>query len=321
MVLAVVVCLIGSAPAFGGVIVGFDPNNPVSVATYDRFTSGFPNNPVPNTSPLFTGAGLDLSGAGWRVNGNWGVTLVSPQQFVTAAHTGLFSPGEQVRFLGADGVVHSYAVATDPNTGAVIQTRLTTTFTDPTTGAPRTLPSDLLVVTLANPVPAADRVHPLAVGSGIAPPGTGLLVYGQNPDYGTDTRQLGRNTLDAIDLASFDNLATEATVVSLYDFTRTLTGDTALIGGDSGSPLLTRFGDTAVVLGTHYGVEGDLNDPNSTYLSASAYLPYYLGQLQAVVGASGQSLQVVPLAVPEPATVALFAGCCALGICLRRRRG
>ena len=36
-----------------------------SDADNNRFASGYPNNPVPNTSPSFIGAGYDWSGVGW----------------------------------------------------------------------------------------------------------------------------------------------------------------------------------------------------------------------------------------------------------------
>lgn len=287
-----------AAPARCGEIVGYTPE------TYARFTSGFPAAPVQNTSASFVASGLDVTGVGWRAAGNWGTTLVTPRHVVTTVHVGYFAPGEQVRFVGADGVVRSYPVAVNATTGQVVQTRLTTHYTDGT-GATVTRPSDFLVVTLASPIPAADQITPLGVGAGSAPVGTNLLAYGQNSAYGSGTRHFGTNTLDALELVSIDGFASEATWTAMYDYTRTRPGDIALIGGDSGSPLLTRQGNTPVLLGTHYAVDGNLGDPNSPYLSYSAYLPYYLDELSGIVAADGQSLTVVP--VPEPAGLGALA--------------
>ncbi len=297
-------------PAAAGEIVGYDPANPNSRATYDRYTSGFPDAPVANSSSAFVGAGLDLSGVGNRTNGNWGVTLVSLQHFVTANHVGLYAPGEQVRFLGSDGVLRAYTVAVDAS-GAVRQTRLTTTFSDTPGGPTRTLPSDILVVTLAAPIPATDRVTPLAVAANTAPVGTPLLAYTQNANYGSDTRQLGTNVASDSGLGSFDTTKEkptptyEATAVIGYEYNRSRAGDVALTDGDSGGALLTREGNTAVLLGTHYGISFDPADPNSVYTSYSTDLASYLDQLSSIVAADGQALRVVP--VPEPGSVGLVA--------------
>ncbi|MFO0851356.1 MAG: trypsin-like serine protease [Gemmataceae bacterium] len=309
--------LAASAPA--GEIVGYVPGDPASKATYDRFASGFPSAPVANTDPAFTGSGLDLSGVGWRVaDPRFGLTLISPQHFVTAAHVGGFSAGQQVRFTAGDGTALTVTLANDGATGAVRQFRPTTTFVNGQ-GQTQTLPSDVLVVKLPAPIDPATGIRPLAVGSGTLLAGTPLLVYGQNPAYSPGP-QLGRNTLDTIEVASFDGPTptTEATVVAGDDYTRTPPGDTALIGGDSGSPLLVRQGNTAVTVGTHYGIEGDLAKPDLPYTSYSALLPAYLDQIQAFVAADGQALTVVP--VPEPATVGLAAVAGLLGVRWVRRR-
>jgi hypothetical protein len=63
-------------------------------------------------------------------------------------------------------------------------------------------------------------------------------------------------------------------------------------------------------------VDGDLGDPNSPYLSFSAYLPYYLDELTAIAAAGGQTLTLVP--VPEPGGVGLLAA--AAWWVVRRRR-
>ena len=64
-----------AAPAPAGVISGYDPASQTSHETYDRFASGYPDRPGPNSSSAFVAAGIDLSGVGWRAdNSRYSVT-------------------------------------------------------------------------------------------------------------------------------------------------------------------------------------------------------------------------------------------------------
>lgn len=320
--LAAALAAAAATPARAGVISGFDPGNPASHLTYDRFLAGFPpagpgSAVVPNASPLFVGSGLDLTGVGWRAESPaFAVTLISPRHFVTAAHSGV---GGEVRFADAAGVVRSYAVA-----GA---TRLTTTFRDPVTGAPRTLASDLLVGTLATPVAASDGVAPLPV-AGVSADGVlgrQLLVYGQNPAYGPSPH-LGTNAADAVTLASFDGFASEGTAVVAYGWTPGVAGEIYLVGGDSGGPAFLRVGDRLALVGVHYGVSNPTTSPNPGDVSASTFVPFYTDQLRAALARDGFELGVLPVSaaapVPAPGTLAVgLAMAAALGaVGLRRRR-
>lgn len=313
--LLIAAALAVGSPVRAGFIEGYVPGDPVSQATFDRFAGGFPAAPVPNPSPLFVAAGADLSGIGWRTDAPFlAVSLVSPRHVIGAAHVGL---GGSVSFTNAAGQVQTFAVQST--------TRLTTTFTDPATGATRTLPSDILVGTLATAVPASSGITPLAIAAG--PPaaftGRSLLLYGQNGEYVVNATNnpnphLGTNTFDAVDLASFDNFASEATVVSLYDFDPGVRGEFYLIGGDSGGPALTQLGGRLALLGDHYGVSNPTNRPNPGDVSASTFLPLYLDQLAAEVGRTGDRLTVA--AVPEPASGVLLAGMAAGLWAVRRKK-
>lgn len=62
-----------------------------SPEVHDRFSSGFPAQPVPNSSPNFVGAGLDWSGVAWSTQTHAassykGLALLSPKHFLTAQH-------------------------------------------------------------------------------------------------------------------------------------------------------------------------------------------------------------------------------------------
>ena len=69
----------------------------------DRFSSGYPNNPVENTLPNFVGAGLDWGGVGWAASdATKSFGFLSPQHYLVARHYG---GAAQVRIF-ADGAVH-----------------------------------------------------------------------------------------------------------------------------------------------------------------------------------------------------------------------
>lgn len=289
-----------------GVIVGYEQGDPASHARYDRFAGGFPSAPVANTSPVFIGAGYDLSGVGWIAGSpHLAVTMITPQHFLAAAHVGT---GSSVQFVGAGGVVQTYAVASS--------TRLNTQF------AGGTLPSDVLIGTLAAPIPDSHGItsYPIAGLTDSTTPGTPLLVYGQNPAYGTSPH-LGTNVADGTALESFDGFATEATRVVFYDFTPGVDGEIYLIGGDSGGPLFTVVNGQLALIGGHYGVSNPTTNPNAGDISASTFLPSYLNELNRVLAGSGYQARV--LAVPEPATLSLgvaLAGVFGLARCVRRFR-
>jgi hypothetical protein len=71
----------GSATALD--VVGY------TSAANDRFASGFPTAPVPNTSGTFIGLGYDWSGVGWSsADGTKGFGFVSPRHYLVATHYG-----------------------------------------------------------------------------------------------------------------------------------------------------------------------------------------------------------------------------------------
>ena len=98
------VTLLTATMASALTIVGYDS------ATNDRFSSGYPGNPVVNSSVSFLGAGYDLSGVGWNpANVTQSFAMISDQYFVYSNHYG---PGSTLDFYSpTQGTVVSYAVS------------------------------------------------------------------------------------------------------------------------------------------------------------------------------------------------------------------
>ncbi|HVK16298.1 MAG TPA: hypothetical protein VM533_05070 [Fimbriiglobus sp.] len=286
-----------AAPAPAGVIASYNSG------TNDRFASGFPTAPVPNSSSAFVAAGMDLSGIGWLANDpKFAVTLISPRHIIGAAHVG-FGNGT-VQFLNAAGQVMSYTVTS------------TTGLTTPG----QTQPSDLLLGMLSAAVPATDGVRHFGVAGVTATQAVGLpiLANGQNPSYSTSPH-IGANAIDSVILASFGGTNPDQTRVMTFDWTAGTPGEMYLIGGDSGGPAFVRaHGDLALV-GVHYGVSRATTDPQPGDFSASTFVPEYIDPLNAAMAAGGFQVTVVP--VPEPAGLLAVAGAVlTVGVVHRRRR-
>src|SRR5262245_5260701 len=217
--------LLGRAAA--GVIV--DHNATSLDARYDRFASGFPTAPVPNTSPTFLGSGADLSGVGWFLSGTtfFSVAMVSERHFIAAAHSPP-GPGGQLSFYDSvSNVVRTYTVQSGR--------RPLTEFVN-SQGQLQSLPSDVFLGTLTAPISANDHIGFFPVPSGAENSfiGDATLPYGQNPTYGSGNQlHLGRNNVQFVLTTSFDgqNPVNEASRVFTYDYTPANPSEFYLIGG------------------------------------------------------------------------------------------
>lgn len=312
--LAAAALIHGSGRAAAGVIVD---HNPTSFdARYDRFVSGFPTAPVPNTSPTFIGSGFDLSGVGWFPSGGtfFSVGMVSERHFIAAAHSPP-GPGTQLNFYDpVSNVVRTYTVQSGR--------RPVTQFVNDQ-GQPQTLPSDVFLGTLTAPIPATDHIRFFPVADGPEGRFIGLptLPYGQNPAYGAGNQMhLGRNNVQVVTTATFDTPVpvNEATRVFGYDTTPTNPGEFSLIGGDSGAPSFLNLGGRLTMLGGHYGVSPTPPE------SFDTFLPFYISQLNAFMAQdtdathpNGYALSIV--AVPEPGVLVLTSVGVLVAACVRRR--
>lgn len=272
-----------------------------SAAANERFSSGFPSAPVANSSGSFIGAGLNFSGVGWQTaNSAFAVTMVSPMNFLAARHASP-SATNSVSFLGQDGQVHSYAVAS-------------ITTIEYSSG----VLSDLVVGTLTQAVASDITYYPsIYLGSNLASYlGLNLAVYGQGGTVGWNSIS-GFATADFIPQDSVvDSLFSVMDYNSVTGGTVTLPAATQGESGDSSSPSFVLVGANLAVIGVHSAIN-TASPPNQTY---DTFIPAYLADINSVLAASGYSL-LVYTAVPEPSGVALILSAgAACAVAWRRAR-
>jgi hypothetical protein len=232
-----------------------------SATVNDRFTSGFPTSPVPNTSGSFVGAAYDWSGVGWSTTTHAassykGFALLSPRHFLTAQHYengGLVTQG--VRILGRDG-----QLATGSNTG-IDNLGYGIVVTNGGVTAP-----DLALGTLNAQISTPANMARYAVldlnNSSTAPTysnytGLTALAYGR----GAVTNGSPRAATVVIDAAG---TATADPTSSIALTLRSGTPSVQLVEGDSGSPFLVGWtnpngGTELTVIGLNSAVSGSFN--------------------------------------------------------------
>jgi len=218
-----------AAPAVALDVVGY------SSAANDRFASGFPTAPVPNTSSSFIGLDDDWSGVAWSTttyaaSSYKGFGMLSPIHFLTAQHYEngtLLTAG--VRLRTKDGTVTSQANAGITNLGYGL------VLTNQGVTAP-----DLALGTLAAPIASPTAMarygildlYPTSASTAYSIyNGLSLLAYGR----GATTDGSPRTGATTVNLAAaFNSDATQTVIRTLY----TGTGSVQFVEGDSGSPLL-----------------------------------------------------------------------------------
>lgn len=254
----------------------------------DRFTSGFPTNPVPNTDPAFVGSGFDWSGVGWSTttyaaSSYKGLALLSPRHFLTAQHYengSDLTQGMTVR--GKNG-----SLSTGTNTG-VANIGYGIVLTAGTVTAP-----DLAIGTLAAPITAASNVARYAAldrnNSSASPTyanyiGLNVLAYGRGAVTNGSPRS---GTAVIVDAGTFTVDPTSSVVLTL----RSGTPSVQLVGGDSGSPLLVGWtnpagGKELTVIGVNSAVSGSLN------IMSFIAVPGAMDAANAVMAPDGYALRV-----------------------------
>ncbi len=261
-------------------IVGYDS------ATNDRFSSGYPGNPVANASVSFLGAGYDLSGVGWNpADSSQSFAMISDQYFVYSNHSG---PGSSLDFYSpTQGTVVSYGVSA-------------TTYQFSYNGQT----SDFAVGRLTTALNPADGIANYAVLN--LPTiqdyaGLHVLMYG----HGVSSPVLGANVVDAYGAYDFNGDTIADNYGIGYSYHSNQPGDSMLEGGDSSSPTFAVVNGKLVLIGTHSGTTTIGGIP----YSIDTFIPTYFDQMTA------QGIDFT--AVPEPARgLLLLLGACAL---LRRR--
>jgi autotransporter-associated beta strand protein len=241
-------------------IVGYDPTH------NNRFSSGYPSAPIPNTNAAFIGLGYDWSGVGWNSSipdPNRSFALLGPRHFLYANH---YSPGTSLQFFSADGAVKTYTVQTTSG------------------GLGPSTTSDLAAGLLNAPIPSSDKVnyYPiLFLGYSAAPYiDREVFMYGW-------TARIGKSTMDA----TANGVITSDNVLHTgyyFHYTFGSTNDQAkVVGGDSGSPSFfyadTPEGKKLYLAGAHFAASSTdsydsalplmLNYINA-YMAQTGYLPY-----------------------------------------------
>ena len=253
----------------------------------DRFTSGFPTNPIAN--PSFFAADLDFSGVGWDTNNrNKGITLISPQHFVAANHS---KPTGNLRFANQDGEVKEYTISGFS----------TTSFGSET--------SDLVIGKLSTPIPLEDNIVSYPI---LDPPSFDffldqeILVYGRS-DPADDSPRVGLNQVDS--LTPVDTGDNNTTMTILFDDDMSNESEALLQDGDSGSPSFIEHNGQLTLVGTHFaiGEEITIDDELIPLAFFDSFVPFYTDQIDIILAEDGFVLERIAV-VPEPGTSWLLLG-------------
>jgi hypothetical protein len=248
--------LLLSAMALHALVVqGYDP------AVNDRFSSGYPDTPVPNDNPKFVGKGLDWSGVGWwKKDPQFSVTLLSSRNFAYTKHMAP-SPGDIITFLGRDGHLHDFHVA------KLQMVPLAKRGDD-------IIYADTAVGAFAETVAYDDQIthYPVAFSQkGFEPfVGKKLLMYGHMARIGVNEIVEGI-MLDGIGSEyNFDTVGLEAGM-----------GRSEV--GDSGSPAFLVINGKLALVGTHW--------KDDTDSMVSGIIP----GMDSIMAGDGEKLEVAPV--------------------------
>lgn len=294
---AFLVSLVATPPAVAAVFDQFDQDR------HSRFgaVASPPLNAFVEANPNFLIDEGRISGVGLNQS-----VLITQRHYITADHASTSAP----IFRGLDGIVRQYTT-----TGTGVQ------LTD-TNG----IGTDVRLYTLDAAIPVTEvRAIPVFTGFGADVVGREIIVKGSS-------NRFGRNVIDDVVRARFDNTATgRPTDVIEWTYNTTESGTTGLgadeiglVGGDSGSAVLLELNGTLGVIGANFGIvvpDGVTPSATSdTYLSYASFLSSYMSDIDAITMSEGgfRAARLTVTAVPEPSSIALL-GIIGSGIIGRRR--
>ena len=275
--------MLACATAQALTVVGYN------AAVNNRFASGYPTAPVPNSSGSFIGAGMDWSGVGWDAGlSTRSVTMISDQYFVFAAH---YAPGSTIKFLSPTLLAANPGNPAAAVVSYTVQSR--TQLVSPISG----MAGDFSIGKLTTPLNPAHGIaqYPiLELDSLSAYIDLPVLMYGHN-DLTTNSTIIGANTISAFyhyNLHGGDSL--DDTFAAGYSFQPASPGDSQFEGGDSGSPTFAFYQGRLALVGTHSAI----TTISGTQWSFDNFIPVYLDQLSL--------LNVAFTTVPEPSRMVLL---------------
>jgi hypothetical protein len=250
-----------ASPAVALDVFKFDP------AINLRFSHGTYADVRLDENPTFLLAGHDLSGLGWGP-GNFGVTLVSPRHFLTAAHVAPL-PGSTVSFRNREGVIKHYAVES--------------LFTVEHRAGVRT---DLVLGRLVAAIPSEDLVS--SFPTLVLPASSdylGLKVYSFGAYQSCGTNTIARwGNYDLLPFDRGDNVPDN--ILFVTDWYR-VTGQAQAQGNDSGSPTFVLHRGQLALVGTHSAV----NVAHEPYVTLDVLIPAYFTQIKARLARDGYSFR------------------------------
>lgn len=244
---------------------------------HNRFSSGFPDNPVMN--PNFLHNASKFTGVGWWwINGNPTAsdiqfTLISPRHVLSVRHLeGNFTGGNwSARFVASDGQVH---------------TRVISPFNSILDG---TTQVDLAVAQLSSPLPVT--VKPVRYRNNLTEgqlQNDPIMVLGKNVVSGNSVSG-GTSSID-----EFDDFSYAANYVTrMFEFEYVMASgnnDDCHYGpgsGDSSSPAFVEYnGEPALVgLAAQAGLAG------STYYNYCTFVPHYITHIDAILNPLGYRMR------------------------------
>lgn len=263
------------APAQGLELRNYSP------ARHDRFSSGYPGNPVMN--PGFLHGASKFTGVGWWYQaGNPSAsdtqfTLVSPRHVISVRHLssnfeGPFA-GQLCRFLGSDSQVHTRTIS--PFNNILDGTDLV----------------DLAIAELSSPLPAT--VAPLRYRNNQNEPqltGNTIMVLGKRGTTGTSVRG-GTGTITGFQTVPYAPYSDSTRMFHFDYMVAAGGGDDCYYGpsfGDSSSPAFVDYnGEPALV-----GVAAIfLGDNPMIYQSYCTSVRSYITQLDAILNPLGYRMR------------------------------
>jgi autotransporter-associated beta strand protein len=281
--LVAIVGIVGHLPPAAALdVTGYAPT------VNDRFASGFPLAPVPNTSGSFVGQAYDWSGVAWSTttyaaSSYKGFAMLSPRHFLTAQHYengGLLTSGVRLRTNAGTIVSQTNQGIDNLGYGPVLTNQGVT--------AP-----DLALGTLAASIAAPAVVARYGVLD-LYPSSSStqyslydnlaVVAYGR----GATTNGSPRAAATSVNQTGFITSATQTVILTLA----TGPGSVKLVEGDSGSPLMHGWtnpngGQELAVLGLNSAVDSTYN-----YMSFLA-VPGAMANANAVMTPDGYALRVV----------------------------